>query len=215
MRAQVLRASMLMLVMLAASVSYPHLAGAQATPGFVEDFTTGLGGFLGGATYSNPGTGGVDGAADGYLRVTRDFPANFGTRSGPNYSGDYPAAGITHIKFWLNDVDANQDFAIHLGIGAQFINFWLHRTGFVPPENSWAEFEVDLTDSTQFVQLRGSGSYSAALAAVGTILFRHDVDPIMPEPDAIEGELGIDKIQLIALSPVEERTWGTIKALFR
>jgi hypothetical protein len=157
----------------------------------------------------------VDGAADGYLRVTRDTPLNFGTRSfGPNFSGDYLAAGITHIKFWLNDVDANQDFAIHLGIGTG-INFWLHRTGFQPPENSWAEFEVDLTDSDQFVQIRGSAAYDAALQEVDRILFRHDLDPITSTPEGIQGELGIDKIQLLAVNPVESHTWGKIKAVFR
>jgi hypothetical protein len=217
MSANALRAGMLTLGILAAAASCPLSAGAQPTPGHTEDFTTGLGGFGGGATYSNPGSGGVDGAADGYLRIERLKPLNFGTRSlDPAYTGDYPTAGVTHVRFWLNDVDASQDFTIHFGIGTGLTNFWLHRTGFSPPENSWAEFEVDLTDSTQFVQLREpGGTFTAALSSVGNILFRHDVDPITQDPDDLAGECGIDKIQLLSLSPVESRTWGNIKALFR
>jgi hypothetical protein len=47
------------------------------------------------------------------------------------------------------------------------------------------------------------------------ILFRHDLAPYIGTPDPIAGEMGFDKIQLVGLVPVEPKTWGSIKSLYR
>lgn len=192
-------------------------AVSQPTEGFVENFATGTGEFQGGSARSNPGTGGVDGVGDGFLRVDNDFATNFGTRSGSAaYAGDYFTAGITHIRFWLNDVEGNQAFAIHFGIGATMLNFWQYDPPFVPPENAWAEFEVDLRDSTAFTLTHGTGgSFAGAIQNASNILFRHDLAPYVAAPDPIAGEIGIDKIRFLGMTPVEPATWGRIKALLR
>ena len=201
---------------LAASLwlTVPRPAAAEPTPGFVEEFTVGTGGFFGGSMVSNPGTGGVDG--DGYLRVSNQSTNNFGTRSGTtDYSGNYLAAGITQVRVWMNDVGGNQAFEMHFAIGNGSLNFWQYNPIFSPPENGWAEFVVDLLDSTQFTQTHGNRSFAAAIQSVSNILFRHDLAPYISTPDQIAGELGIDKIQLVGLIPVEPRTWGGIKSLYR
>jgi hypothetical protein len=196
-------------------LAFPIAVLAQPSAGFVEDFATTLGEFGGGDSYSNPGTGGVGGATDGFLLVERAKPFHFGTRSfAAAFTGDYLAAGITKIRFALNDVGADQVFAIHFGIGAGGGNFWLYTTAFTPPENAWAEFEVDLTNEALFTRIRGSGTFAEALSGATNILIRHDLPPLTDSPDDIAGELGIDHIQLIGPAPVEPRTWGEIKHLF-
>jgi hypothetical protein len=206
---------MLVLVVLGLP-ALPRPAAAQPTAGFVENFTSGTGEFGGGSTYTNPGTGGVGGAGDGYLHIENTGAFNFGTRSlGPNFTGDFLAAGITRIRFWLNDVGADQSFEIHFGIGAGASNFWLYNTGFAPPENAWAEFEVDLTNEALFTQTRGTGTFAQALSGASNILIRHDLLPLTDTPDAIAGELGLDQVMLVGAAPVEPGTWGRIKAQFR
>jgi hypothetical protein len=150
------------------------------------------------------------------LRIERATAFNFGTRSlSAHFTGDYLAAGITRIRFWLNDVDADQDFAIHFGIGAGAGNFWLYNAAFTPPENAWAEFEVDLTNEALFTQIRGAGTFAEALAGAQNVLFRHDLPPLTDMPDVIAGELGLDQVMLVGTDPVEPGTWGQIKNRFR
>jgi len=198
------------------SVAFPITVLAQPTPGFVEDFTSTISGFGGGASYSNPGTGGVGGAGDGFLLLALTAPGRLGTRSpSTNFGGDYVAAGITQIHLSLNDVGSDEDLAIHFGIGAMMTNFWLYNAAFTPPEHAWAEFVVDLTDEGLFTQIRGSGTFAEALTGATNILLRHDLPPLTDTPDTIAGDVGIDHIQLLGPAPVEPRTWGEIKHLFQ
>ena len=145
-------------LLLLIAIAIPTHVSAAPTLGFVEPFTSTITTWGGGATESNPGTGGVGGAADGYLRIARTgaFPAQLATRSdGLEYHGDWVAANINKIDLWLNDVGANQNLEIHVAIG-NAANFWLCKTGFSPPENSWAQFSVNLNDSTNFQQIIGA-----------------------------------------------------------
>lgn len=150
------------------------------------------------AENTNPSAGGADGPGDGYLRVARTFSAPLGTRSvGPEYAGDWLAANVSLIRLCLNDVDADQALEIHVAIGNSG-NFWLYQPGFSPPENAWAQFTVDLTDSSQFVHLinfDGKG-FAAALQSVDRVHVRHDVAPYLQNSDSLIGEFGIDNLEL-------------------
>jgi hypothetical protein len=197
-------------------------AFADPVPGFLETFAgtsvQGWGGFVGGTT-TNPGTGGWEGAGDGYLRIARtEFLHNFGIRSRDDaaYSGNWLAAGIVELRLALNDVDDDQPFEIHVSIGNP-ANLWQFDPGFAPPENGWQEFTVDLRDSTAFTQIIGSDSWSAMLHEVNIVLVRHDLAPFVQDPDDLSGELGIDHIQLLdeKRTPVTLGTWGRIKNLYR
>ena len=60
------------------------------TPGLIDDFMApGTNSWSGGAALSNPGSGGVDGAGDGFLLISRTpFSGNLGARSAnPSYLG--------------------------------------------------------------------------------------------------------------------------------
>jgi hypothetical protein len=175
---------------------------ARANPvlGFREPFTSTTTSWTGGTIFSNPGTGGLFGSNDGYLLLESGTPSHFGTVSfGPEYTGDWIAAGITQVRLWLDDVGAADPFEIHFAIGDGAANFWMYNVGFIPPPHAWGEFVVDLTSAANFTQIRGPGSFASALQSVDRIHIRHDQAPYLPipnPPDPIAGDLGIDQILL-------------------
>jgi hypothetical protein len=177
-------------------------------------------GFVSGAPLSNPGTGGVGGAGDGYLMIARmPIAGHLGSyNNGPAYAGDYVAAGVTRIAFRLNHLEGAQPLEMHLAIGAG-TNFWQSNAGFSPPAGSWAEFAVDLTDSTTFTRIIGIGNgFSEALRTTSKLLFRHDLPPYTGGSglaDEVAGVVGLDRIEFLSATPVEPRTWGRIKSLYR
>src|SRR5215471_2946283 len=78
-----------------------------ATPGFVEDFTSGTGGFGGGSTVTRVASGGVGGPSDAYLQISNAVPGNLGAFSTEaGLTGNLTAAGVTGFSFWLQDVGA-------------------------------------------------------------------------------------------------------------
>ncbi len=194
------------------------MARPAPTLGFLEDWTgTSVDGWGGGATsYTNPGSGGVGGAADGYLRVTQSADGNFGTRSvGSEYAGDWLAAGIERVRVSLNDVGAADALEIHFCIGNPS-NVWQYNTGFVPPNGAWQEFPVDLTDASKFTQISGSGTFAQALQFADRILLRNDHAPFVQTPDPGHGDFGVDRLTLTAVATgTRASTWGRIKALYR
>jgi hypothetical protein len=181
---------------LAAFVVTPSLA---ATPGFVEDFATGTGGFgVLGSTVTHVTSGGVGGASDPHITISNSTSAFLGSFStAPDLVGNLPADGVTGYSFWLRDTGADDDLEIHVGVGTAFSNFWLSIPGFVPPDGSWQQFTVDLTDPGQWVQIIGSGTFQAALAASDRLLFRHDVPPLTQFPEAVAADFGLDRIQVL------------------
>ncbi len=192
----------LALLGLAALLASPAAAGP--TIGFVEDFAGAgnLSGWTSSAENSNPGTGGVGGAGDGYLRTARSaFAGQLGAHSTfSEYIGDWIAAGADRIRLSLNDVGADQALEVHVSIGNPS-NFWQYNVGFIPPNGAWAEFTVDLTDSTAFTQIidfAGGATWSEALRAVDRVLVRHDLPPFTQTPNTILGEFGIDGIKIEA-----------------
>src|SRR5690606_21554280 len=78
--------------------------------GHVDEFAAAdqLHDWSGGTFHSNPGTGGVGGPNEGYLRIESFANSNFGTRSSSlPYIGDWIADGATGVAFWLRNEGAN------------------------------------------------------------------------------------------------------------
>jgi hypothetical protein len=187
----------LLLTMIAA-----RAAVSQAVVGFVENFNDppSTAGWTGGADISNPGTGGVDGAGDGFLRVATAAIANLGSNSSlsPAYTGDYTAAGINRIKLWLNDVETDDALELHLLVGNSS-NFWQRNAAFLPPHQTWAEYTVDLdgpTGWTQVYNIPGGHTWAEAMQTVDRLHMRHDRAPYSNIPDPIQGQYGLDKVLL-------------------
>jgi len=176
-------------------------AHAGPTVGFIESFpgAGNTGGWDGGSNLSNPGTGGVGGAGDGYLVMAHtEFAGRLGTRNlGTDYIGDWLAAGADRVRFSLNDVGADQNLEIHFAIG-NVENFWHCNLAFIPPNGAWAEFTVDLRDSANFTHIIANDGfgYRFALAHVDRVLIRHDVAPYVQTPNSILGQVGIDDFKI-------------------
>jgi flagellar hook capping protein FlgD len=188
--------------LLVLSIAPTVLAGvAMAAPtlGFVENWPgTSTQGWNSQAVNVNPGTGGVGGASDGFLRVSTPSPTthNLGTVSfGAEYNGNWTAAGITQVHVRLNDVGVDDPLEIHFAIGNS-TNFWHYDVGFVPPHGQWAEFVVDLSSLGNWQQIIGTGTFAQALQAVDRVHIRHDKPPFMQAPDPLDGDFGIDHLLL-------------------
>jgi FlgD Ig-like domain len=170
-----------------------------ATLGFIEEFAgPGTGNWSGMVqNFTNPGTGGYLGPADGYLLAETTAPWHWGQRCDacPEYMGDWLAAGITQVRIWLNDVGAPDPFSIHFAFG-NGRTFWQYDPGFSPPNGSWAEYVVDMTDSASFTQTIGTQPFAVALHDVNKVLIRHALAPFMQIPDNIQGDAGIDHLLL-------------------
>lgn len=191
-----------------AGMSAPALAVA---PGFVESFAnagnTGfwIGGASAGSIYANPGAGGVGGANDGFLSITNERLGNFGAYNpSSDYAGDWRAAGITGLSLWLRDINAINNFEIHISIGNGNVvgqNLWQYNIGFVPTAD-WQQFTVDLANinPANWTRIRGSGTLEDALRNADRLHFRNDRAPFTPSPGggaAIIGDLGVDEIRLL------------------
>lgn len=176
--------------------------GFAATPGFQEDFSAGVGGFQGGSTVTHVTSGGVGGASDPYISISNAAVANLGAFSqATDLVGDLPADDVTGYSFWLQDTGANDNHEIHVGVGSAFSNFWLSIPGFTPPDGSWQQFSVDITNPSQWVQIIGTGTFQAALAATDRVLFRHDVPPLVQNPNQASGDFGLDRIKVLGAPP--------------
>jgi hypothetical protein len=183
-----------------------RIAAATPVPGYVEHWSGISGaGWGGGDFYVNPGAGGQQGASDGFLQITTPGPSPFSstklgtTNADAKYTGDWTAAGITQVKFWLDDVGNPEPLEMHFAIGSD-INLWQYDTGFIPPANSWAQFTVDLTSSTGWTHtIAGDpgGTFASALANVARILIRHDHAPFTQAPDEISADVGLDELMLV------------------
>lgn len=174
------------------------------TPGMIDHFPgPSVGNWLsGGSSLSNPGTGGVLGAGDGFLIIsTLPGPSILGTVNTSDYLGNWTAAGITAVRFWLNDVGTDEPLEMHFAIGKAAGgsgNFWQYNTGFIPPLHAWSQFTVDLTSASSFTQIINTpgGTYAAALADVDRIVIRHDLAPYEHHPDVIAADVGLDELLL-------------------
>src|SRR5262245_41574617 len=144
--------------LLLASLVTLAVPAIAATPGFVEDFSTDTGGFGlgGGSAVTRVLSGGVGGGSDPFLSISNAALAQLGSfSSDPDLVGNLTAAGVTGYSFWLRDTGANDNHQIHVAVGQAFTNVWLSIPGFVPPDGTWQQFSVDLTNPSQWVQIIG------------------------------------------------------------
>jgi hypothetical protein len=210
------RARLVALVWLALLGQAPIVRGAPV-PGFVEDWTgTGVDGWEGGSLRSNPGTGGVGGAGDGFLTLSSAGSGHLGAYStGAEYAGDWQAASIIQVRLWLKDVNGRDALEIHLSLGSR-ANLWQYNPGFAPPDTGWAMFTVDLTTESNWTRIIGTDTFANALRQVDRVHLRHDLAPYDRFPDNVVGDVGIDRLQLVGSNvDVLPSSWGRIKRLYK
>ncbi len=173
-------------------------AGALAgEPGFVEEFTGGLGGWAGGATETIVSSGGVGGAGDPYMLVANAIVSQVAVRnmSAP-YTGDLPANGVTGLSLFLRDLGGTEEQHIRIGVGTM-ANFWISAAQIDPGADEWVKFEVDFTDPGAWTQYFGAGTLADALATCDRILIRHFHQIGDDVPTDGVGEFGVDRITIL------------------
>jgi len=198
------RRSLAALVLALCALGPAGAASGNPVIGFQEDWadSASLDGWAGGSGYSNPGHGGVGGEGDGYLVMATLSPRPLGTFSAdPPYPGDWRAAGVDLVEFWLNDIGTDDPLEIHFSIGNR-LNLWQFNQGFMPPTNQWARYAVTLVSASDFTQIIGPGGFEDALQNVELIHIRHDLAPYVQSPDNIKADVGIDQLLLIAVAGV-------------
>jgi hypothetical protein len=192
----------------------PRPAGADPVPPFIEHWSApGNAGWASGSTLSNPGTGGVLGAGDGFLMISTATPFQLGANSsGLAYTGNWAAAGANQVKFWLNDVGNPDPLEIHFSIG-NTSNLWQNNAAFVPASGSWTQFTVDLTQQANFTQIIGGASFPLAIQNVNRVLIRHDLAPYTQSPDQIAGDFGLDEFEILSAGSTAVPPGGSAVAL--
>lgn len=155
--------------------------------------------FSGGSFHSNPGTGGVGGANDGYLQLENFSPGRFGTRSASiPYIGDWTMDGATGVAFWLRNI-SGAAFEIHFSLGTSQ-NFWQYNIGHIPT-SEWQRFIVTFDNPADWTRIVGAGSFAECLEFTDRIHLRHDLPPFFQQPNTIAGVLGIDRIKILGACP--------------
>lgn len=184
------------------SATFVTLVGSTsfaATPGYVIDFNGGtVDPFYSGAELSWQASGGVGGAGDGWISISRTDPGNLGAATNePNVLGDLPADGVTGYSFWLKDLNSPQPLSIHVLVGDPFVNFWQSNVSFTPVPGSWTKYSIDFSDPSQWTRTQGDGTFEDAIAHAGRLLFRHDLAPYESTPDRVAGSFGLDRITVL------------------
>jgi hypothetical protein len=216
-------------VTLCALLTYTCAFGAPVV-GFVEDFEAGThANWHSGADVNNIPTGGPAGVDDNYLQLMRPYPAepysfHMGTHNDSNtWTGNYLAAGITAIEVDVNTFAVTAgptDLSFRLMIFGPGGQFSTATAKTITTAAGWQHLVFDLSPS-ELVHVTGSttpnapdgpGILSDTLAAIDTILIRHDpaANPTPPgtHPQHISATIGFDNIEAIAgTAPSYDVAW--------
>jgi hypothetical protein len=178
------------------------LAGSPAgaiTSGQVDTFQAGtLQGWGGGSTPLNVATGGPEGVGDRYLQI-RASDRNLGTENNEQWAGNYTSAGVTSLRFEVENQGATP-LALRITLfGLADLTAYTSVDEFLLPVGSgWVTAEFALTEIA-LVRTRGSESLAQTLAGVSRLLLRHDPDPLSPpgEQNHVTALLGIDGVTAV------------------
>lgn len=157
-----------------------------------------------GSVVHNPG-GGPGGAEDAFLEIeVTGF--HLGTKNMHQWAGDYLAAGIDAIEMDLNHIHPETDRLnmrlLLFGPGGTFASREVTPD---LPANTWTHYVFGLSADDLVHVSGGTGELNETLAAVTTLLVRHDrPTPTVPgrHPPHITARLGIDNIHAVPRKPV-------------
>ncbi len=200
---------MLLATAMTALLAVPTTIAAQVTAGHTDDFEDGTTqGWIVGAAFSPPNpapptvveTGGSGGDGDAYLRLTAIGGDGPGSRLsvlnlGSRWSGDWLAAGITHVQM----------DAINLGSTDLFLRIMIADPTMGPPTNvafsaapilvptgaDWMRITFPIFGPQGLIAVEGS--LDAALSGATELRLFHSEEFAFP-PAPIVATLGVDSI---------------------
>jgi hypothetical protein len=148
------------------------------------------------ASPTNVASGGPAGPTDRYFQISASS-SHLGTHNALQWRGDYLAAQIGKIRVHLNNTGVDP-LALRFTVFGPGGNFTTTNALHLPPGSGWvlADFALDAPSLT-YNGGAGTGLLADTLANVGTLLIRHDPDPISPfvvDGDPVTGTLGIDNV---------------------
>jgi hypothetical protein len=188
-----MRRRLLWLAFLAALAGSP---AAAISLGQVDAFQSGTLGWGGRSSPTNVATGGPAGSGDAYLQI-RATAFNLGANNTTQWSGNYLSAGVTGLDLHLNNFGPSQ-VALRLSLFGPGGTFTTTNEIVLSAGSGWQALHLGLgeLDLTRTV---GAGTLAETLAAVDTLLLRHDPDPISPsgEQNSVTATLGIDNITAV------------------
>jgi hypothetical protein len=194
-----MRASLISWFALVALVAAVPASGIAL--GQLDDFQDGTleswgGGSGTGTVLTNVPNGGPDGIGDRYLQITA-ANSHLGTNNAVQWTGDYLAAGVGKIRFFLNNTGINP-LALRISVFGPGGTFTTTDETWLDPGTGWVVVDFVL-DSASLTQTSGFGTLAATLANVSTVLLRHDPDPISAsgQGNPVTGQLGIDNIRAL------------------
>ena len=180
---------------LAASAALCHAVTGGQTDTFEDGSTSG---WSSGAANPTPpvniASGGPGGADDGYLLLTSSGNAGAGGRlvafSGPQWAGDYGAAGITGIAMDLANFGAG-DLQLRLLIdGAPGVSALTSAAVAVPSGSGWLHVAFAIDPASLI------GSPAATLAGVTRFRLYHGTSASYPG-EMVAARLGVDNITAV------------------
>ena len=171
------------------------------TSGQIDTFSgTTTEGWAGGASPTHIATGGPAGVGDGYLQFERSaFPFHLGGKNESQWSGNYLTAGVGGLEL---DMAASLDLQIRIALNGPGGFFSTATPKPLTSSAGWQHLSFDLDLSELVYVSGGTGTLTDTLAAVQTLLIRHDSDPTPSppglHPEHVLGTLGLDNIEAMA-----------------
>ncbi|MCW5941840.1 MAG: PEP-CTERM sorting domain-containing protein [Fimbriimonadaceae bacterium] len=175
-------------------------ANAQISLGKLDTFQDGtVMGWSGGAAPTNIADGGPLGAGDRYLQITSDGGSGAGGKLATynfNWSGDYTAAQVTGVEVWIQNLSATETLEMRAVILSGATRWTSNSPLVLAPGSGWTQHTFSLLES-DITRVLGSTSYTATMASVSRLMFRHDSGAPDAEGTAIAAQGGLDNIRAV------------------
>ncbi len=176
---------------------------AQILSGQVDTFQDGtMMGWGGGAALENVANGGPLGAGDRFLQVTSFGGSGGGSRlatfNGSQWTGDYLAAGVTHISVqMLNRGNTELSMRLVLFDFSDGETQWTSTEAqLLPAASGWTLLTFPIAESA-LTMVEGTVNYTDTLSGVDRLMFRHQVGTPGTGGTPIATSAGIDNITAV------------------
>lgn len=201
-------------LLLAALIQIPRASSAQVTSGQTDTFQSGIDNWFFGGGPAGPSatapdrvlTGGPQGADDAYMRLVSTGLPGTGSRlsisNAAQWSGDYRAAGITHIGMWVNNLGST-DLSLRMAFetlgaeGPTNIAFSSDAI-FLGAGSGWQQILFPVLGNALLNSPIPGSSVEGAMTNTTLIRLYHSPDDNFPNPlfpiESVAAELGVDDI---------------------
>lgn len=174
-------------------------ANAQISLGKLDDFQDGtVMGWTGGAAPTNIADGGPTGAGDRFLQITSDGSSGAGGKLATynfNWGGNYTAAQVTGVEVWIKNL-SSETLEMRAVILSGATRWTSNDALVLAPGADWTQHTFSVLES-DITRVLGATSYTATMANVSRLMFRHNAGAPDAEGTAIVAQAGLDNIRAV------------------